>query len=121
VQGIVISLIPLGPAKKNLPSFELRTVNFCAEIPIFLVDVFRKIFLLVEKDASEMFLSSAIRTFLLIILKGGYHLGCNDESLGFTAKEAVSVVESNAELKSISTVVLSLTADKLFTASVAVT
>lgn len=71
-----------------------------------------------EKDASEIFLSRAIRTLLLKTLCGGYHFGCNDESLGLTAKELVSVVESNAELKLISTVALVSKEDKLSTASV---
>jgi len=118
VHGHDISLTPLEPLKKNLPSFEHRTENFWAVIPIFLVDVFRKIFLLVEKDASEVFLSRAIRTLLLTILCGGYHFSSNDESLATVAKEVVSIVESNAELKLISTVALVSKEDKLSTASV---
>jgi len=74
----------------------------------------------VEKDASEIFLSRAIRTLLLKTLCGGYHFGCNDESLRSTAKELVSVVESNAELKSIFAVVLVSKEDELSTASVSV-
>lgn len=102
MHGNNISPLPLELKTATLPSLELRVMIFPLKSTATAADLS---FILpsAKNDATETFRSSAIRTFLLSTLHGGYLNKGDDVSTVMTlTAELVSVAESNTTLKSIS-------------------